>query len=148
MALFNLCDVFLTHFIAAEVQGDEGDSSAPAGAHIEDDATTELRDIDFDDGEYRYPSILFGTKLNQCTEDSTNIHRHARRNAQDAIALAKQRAQAFDTQAALERKTNEAMQLAKGQAHLRAESDEADEPSGPPLVDCKSVCCICRGTCR
>lgn len=71
MALFSMCDVVLTHVIAAEVQGDEGDSSAPAGAHIEDDATTELRDIDFDDGAYRSSSILL-------EQNSINVQRIAR----------------------------------------------------------------------
>lgn len=67
------------------------------------------------------------------SEDQTNLHRLARHNAQEAIALAKQRAQDFDTQAALERKTNEALRLAKGQAHLL---DEGDCIGGAPLVDC------------
>jgi hypothetical protein len=73
------------------------------------------------------------------------------RNAQEAIALAKQRAQQFDVQAALERKTNQALQLAKAQAHIRDDSEEGGEgPSGSsksPLVDRQSdwsmmhVCC-------
>lgn len=67
-------------------------------------------------------------------EDPTNLHQHARHNAQEAIALARQRAQDFDTQAALVRKTNEALRLAKGQAHLRDDEDEQTE--GAPLVDC------------
>jgi len=73
------------------------------------------------------------------TEDHTNLHRHARHNAQEAIALARQRALQFDTQAALERKTNQALQLAKAQAHVRDESEDRREgPSGSskaPLVD-------------
>lgn len=70
------------------------------------------------------------------------MHRHAKHNAQEAIALAKQRAHQFDTQAALERKTNEALKIAKGQASVRDDVDE--EPAGPAepapsgLVDCKS----------
>jgi DNA helicase INO80 len=68
------------------------------------------------------------------SDDPTNLHRLARHNAQEAIALAKQRAQDFDTQAALERKTNEALRLAKGQAHLR--DNEEEQPEGAPLVDC------------
>ena len=64
------------------------------------------------------------------------MHRHARNNAQAAIALAKKRAQEFDTQAALERKTNEALKLAKRQAHIRADEDvDTGVPSGTPLVD-------------
>jgi DNA helicase INO80 len=66
------------------------------------------------------------------------LHRHAKHNAQEAIALAKQRAQQFDTQAALERKTNEALKLAKAQAHIH---DDNDGPSPAtvkaPLVDRK-----------
>ena len=71
-------------------------------------------------------------------EDHTNLHRHARSNAQAAIALAKRRALDFDTQAALERKTNEALKLAKRQAHIRADEDVEGTGSGPastPLVD-------------
>ena len=71
-------------------------------------------------------------------EDETNIYQHARRNAQEAISLAKQKAQDFDTQAALERKTNEALKLAKAQAHLRTEETVDDgATSANPLVDCK-----------
>ena len=66
-------------------------------------------------------------------EDPTNLRRLARYNAQEAIALTKQRAQDFDAQAALERKTNEALRLAKVQAHLR---DEEEHTEGPPLMDC------------
>ena len=71
------------------------------------------------------------------------MHQHARHNAQSAIALAKKRAQEFDTQAALERKTNEALKLAKRQAHIRADEDvETPGGSGTPLVDraCYSEC--------
>jgi DNA helicase INO80 len=70
------------------------------------------------------------------SEDHTNLHLLARYNAQEAIALAKQRAQDFDTQAALERKTNEALRLAKAQAHLR---DNEEQTKDAPLVDC--MCC-------
>ncbi len=67
-------------------------------------------------------------------DDQTNMHRHAKYNAQEAIALARRKAQEFDTQAALERKTNEALKLAKGQAHIRGEED-VEGLSGTPLVD-------------
>ena len=65
------------------------------------------------------------------------MHRHARRNAQEAIAMARRKAQDFDTQAALERKTNEALKLAKGQAHIRDDAEHESTPgmSGTPLVD-------------
>jgi len=72
-------------------------------------------------------------KLTTGSEDQTNLHQHARHNAQEAIALAKQRAQDFDTQAALERKTNEALRLAKGQIRLR--DYEREQAEGAPLVD-------------
>ncbi|KAH7931126.1 hypothetical protein BV22DRAFT_1137807 [Leucogyrophana mollusca] len=109
-----------SHFVGnklktSEVQGDAPEESAPAGAHVGDVDPSQLQDIDFDDGK------------------------HARHNAQEAIALAKQRAQHFDTQAALERKTNEALRLAKAQAHIR--DDDESGPSGSssaPLVDLDS----------
>ncbi|KIJ21627.1 hypothetical protein PAXINDRAFT_95170 [Paxillus involutus ATCC 200175] len=113
-----------SHFVGnklktAEVQGEaSGLSTAPAGADMTDVDPTTLREIDFDD------------------EDQTNLHRHARHNAQEAIALARERAQQFDTQAALERKTNEAMKLAKAQAHIR--DDDGSTTSGAPLMDLDS----------
>ncbi|THH02834.1 hypothetical protein EW026_g83 [Hermanssonia centrifuga] len=115
-----------SHFVGnklktAEVQGDGTEADVPAGAHLEDaDVDVSLQDIDFDD------------------EDPTNIHRHARRNAQEALALARRKAQDFDTQAALERKTNEALKLAKGQAHIRDDTGEPSSSSGTPLVDLDS----------
>jgi DNA helicase INO80 len=48
--------------------------------------------------------------------------------------LAKQRVQAFDAQIALERKTNEALQLAKNQAHVR-DDEERKQLAKTPLVD-------------
>ncbi|KAF8559204.1 hypothetical protein OG21DRAFT_707459 [Imleria badia] len=114
-----------SHFVGnklktAEVQGDSLETSAaPAGADLADVDPSSLREIDFDD------------------EDQTNLHRHARHNAQEAIALAKQRAQQFDTQAALERKTNEALLLAKIQAHILDDEDKAGSPAAP-LMDLDS----------
>ncbi|KAG8219916.1 SNF2 family DNA-dependent ATPase [Butyriboletus roseoflavus] len=114
-----------SHFVGnklktAEIQGDILETSvAPAGADLADIDPSSLGEINFDD------------------EDQTNLHRHARHNAQEAIALAKQRAQQFDTQAALERKTNEALQLAKAQAHIRDDEDETGPPAAP-LVDLDS----------
>ena len=50
----------------------------------------------------------------------------------------KKKAQEFDTNAALERKTNEALKLAKRQAHIRADEDvETPGGNGTPLVDRK-----------
>ncbi|KZT74763.1 hypothetical protein DAEQUDRAFT_659213 [Daedalea quercina L-15889] len=98
-----------SHFVGnklktAELEGETA-AAAPAGADFVDVDPAMLQDIDFDD------------------EDHTNLHRHARNNAQAAIVLAKRRALDFDTQAALERKTNEALKLAKRQAHIRADED-------------------------
>lgn len=67
-------------------------------------------------------------------EDQTNLHRHARANAQEAIALARARALEFDNQAALDRKTSAALELAKGQAHLRDEPETVEGASGPSSV--------------
>lgn len=73
-------------------------------------------------------------------DDQTNLHRHAKHNAQEAIALAKQRAQQFDTQAALERKTNEALKLAKAQAHIHDDVETPTATPGAPLVDRTYMC--------
>jgi DNA helicase INO80 len=70
------------------------------------------------------------------------LHRHAKHNAQEAIALAKQRAQQFDTQAALERKTNEALKLAKAQAHIHDNDLEDPSSSSAPLIDRASYCIV------
>ncbi|KAL0072093.1 putative DNA helicase ino80 [Marasmius tenuissimus] len=93
-----------SHFVGnklktAEVEGDTeaNAADAPAGADVADAPDGTLQEINFDD------------------EDQTNLYRHARYNAQEAIAAARQRAEEFDTQAALERKTNEAIKLAKEQ---------------------------------
>lgn len=78
--------------------------------------------------------------LKQASEDPTNLHRHARHNAQEAVAQARERAQQFDVQAALERKTNEALKLAKAQAHIHEDGGAEESTAGPskaPLVDCK-----------
>ena len=94
-----------------------------------------LQDIDFDDGMFNAAYGNLQHLANGPTEDETNMHRHARYNAQAAIALAKKKAQEFDTQAALERKTNEALKLAKRQAHIHAEETVEGPSSGTPLVD-------------
>ncbi|KAF9787052.1 DNA ATP-dependent helicase [Thelephora terrestris] len=111
-----------SHFVGnklktSEIEGEDASTEVPAGAHLEDVDPRALQDVDFDD------------------EDHTNLHLLARYNAQEAIALAKQRAQDFDTQAALERKTNEALRLAKAQAHLR---DSEEQTKDAPLVDLDS----------
>ncbi|CAK5264971.1 unnamed protein product [Mycena citricolor] len=116
-----------SHFVGSklktsEVEGEGADTAAPAGADLEDVDRANLQDIDFDD------------------EDRTNLHLHARANAQEAMAMAKQRAQQFDVQAALDRKTNEALKLAKGQAHIHDATDETTEgaSTSAPLVDLDS----------
>jgi len=56
--------------------------------------------------------------------------------------LARERAQQFDAQAALDRKTNEALKLAKAQAHIHdvdADTTPAST-SAAPLVDRESFC--------
>ncbi|KAG1752003.1 hypothetical protein EDD22DRAFT_957656 [Suillus occidentalis] len=70
--------------------------------------------------------------------DQTNLHRNARRNAQEAITLARQRAPQFDTQAALDSKMNEALKLAEAQAHI-GDDDESglSGTSNTPLADRK-----------
>ena len=80
--------------------------------------------------------FIHSVKSSLSSDDPTNLHRHAWHNAQEAISLAKQRAQQFDTQAALERKTNEALKLAKAQAHIHENTAEDETPAAPPLVDC------------
>ncbi|KAI0082175.1 hypothetical protein K474DRAFT_1655508 [Panus rudis PR-1116 ss-1] len=114
-----------SHFVGnklktAEVEGESALPDAPVGANLEDVDPSQLQDIDFDD------------------EDETNMQRHARRNAQEAIAQAKRKAMEFDTQTSLDRKTNEALKLAKGQAHIRDESVEGITASTTPLVDLDS----------
>ncbi|KAF8973906.1 SNF2 family DNA-dependent ATPase [Flammula alnicola] len=112
-----------SHFVGnklktTEIEGDTEALPVPVGAQIADEDPTSLPEIDFDD------------------DDPTNLHRHARYNAQEAISLARERAQQFDMQAALERKTNEALQLAKAQAHIHEEAPTAS--SSAPLVDLDS----------
>jgi hypothetical protein len=80
--------------------------------------------------------LLIDSEAEPDAEDQTNLHRHARYNAQEAIALARQRAQQFDTQSALDRKTNEALRLAKAQAHIRGDDELGSGSSSTPLVDC------------
>lgn len=67
------------------------------------------------------------------------MHRHARRIAQGNIVQARARAQQFDAESALERKTKDAMKFAKAQSHLHdePETQEGDgSNTGKPIVDC------------
>jgi DNA helicase INO80 len=115
-----------SHFVGnklktAEIEG-EAPVEAPAGAEFEDQAAVSaLEDINYDD------------------EDKTNLYRHASRNAQEAINAARNKAATFDKNSALERKTNEAIKLAKAQAHIRddatPEADVGEGGSGSGLVD-------------
>jgi len=57
--------------------------------------------------------------------------------------LAKKRVQAFDAQIALERKTNQALQLAKNQAHVRDDEEEHVQSERAPLVDCMLSLRLC-----
>ena len=69
------------------------------------------------------------------SEDQTNFHRHAARNAQEAILLARERAQAFDAQAAISR--------AKVGEQVRDEEAEGSSATARPasmsglIVDCE-----------
>ncbi|KAF9452648.1 hypothetical protein P691DRAFT_696592 [Macrolepiota fuliginosa MF-IS2] len=110
-----------SHFVGSklktmEIEGDGEKMPVPAGAELVDGDQINLPDINFDD------------------DDQTNLHLHARANAQEAIALARARALEFDNQAALDRKTNEALKLAKGQAHLRDEPETVEDASGSSTV--------------
>ncbi|KAF8622243.1 hypothetical protein AX15_007182 [Amanita polypyramis BW_CC] len=109
-----------SHFVGSklktrEIEGDSEHTPLPPGADIEDSDLLSLQEINFDDA------------------DPTNLHRHARLNAQEAIALARERAQQFDTQVALER-ANQAMKLAKGQAQTRSQAEGIDA-TGPSTLD-------------
>lgn len=59
------------------------------------------------------------------------------------MILAKKRVQAFDAQIALERKTNQALQLAKNQAHVRDDEEEHVQSERTPLVDCMLSLRLC-----
>ncbi|KAI5124611.1 hypothetical protein M0805_004221 [Coniferiporia weirii] len=116
-----------SHFVGnklktAELEGEGGaHSMVPKGADGPE-GEFNLADINFDD------------------DDESNLHAHARKNAKEAIALAKVRASQFDAQSALERKTNEALAFAKAQAHLRDDdefTERGERPSGT-LVDLDS----------
>lgn len=129
------------HFSATEIEGEGEPLPAPAGSNFADEDPTTLQEINFDDGM----GIFIGRHDNathECSEDQTNLHRHARFNAQEAISLAKQRAEQFDTQAALERKANEALKLSKERVHLRDVEDQpsqnATSSTAIALVDCES----------
>jgi chromatin-remodeling ATPase INO80 len=120
--------------IAAEIQGEAPNTEVPKGADMEAADSSALVDIDFDDGTLGCRTLrTFFLQLEAA--DHTNLHRHACHNAQEAVVLAKKRVQAFDAQIALERKTSQALQLAKNQAHVRDDEEEQEQPAKAPLVD-------------
>jgi DNA helicase INO80 len=67
-----------------------------------------------------------------------NLLRHARYNAQEAIALAQQRAKQFDLQAASDRKTIESLQAAKDLKAFVIQKDSSPPEPSAPLMDRKS----------
>ncbi|KAK0552679.1 putative DNA helicase ino80 [Tilletia horrida] len=75
-----------------------------------------LADIDFDD------------------EDESNLRAHAARNAQQAVEEAKQKARAFDVQAAEDRKKNEALL-----AEYEDGGDEQAPPTGGKMIEEKDL---------
>ena len=93
-------------FAAAELEADGEAPPAPAEVQTFDmEDHGPLPEINFDDGECLVTvAVVFIPTLS--AEDHTNLQRHARQNAQEAIALAKQRAEQFDAQAALARQMN------------------------------------------
>ncbi|KAF8481151.1 SNF2 family DNA-dependent ATPase [Russula ochroleuca] len=112
-----------SHFVGnklktAEIQGDAPNAEVPMGADMEVADPSALAEIDYNDAD--------------------SIYIHARHNAQEAVMLEKKRVQAFDAQAALERKTKEALQLAKSQAHVRDDEEERKQLAKTPLVDLDS----------
>ncbi|KAK0478503.1 SNF2 family DNA-dependent ATPase [Armillaria novae-zelandiae] len=118
-----------SHFVGnklktSEMEGESSSEPPPAGADFEDINPETLGDINFDD------------------DDKSNMYRHAKHNAQEAIALAKQKAEEFDAHAARERKNNEANQLVKSQlqdqADGEAEVDGETGTSSAPLLDLDS----------
>lgn len=116
-----------------------GSSRLPLGA--EEGSTAPLDELDFDDGMVVLSWCFYVLKRFHL-EDQTNLHRHAARNAHDAIILARERAQAFDVQAAIDRKANEALSRARV-----VDNDEEDAEgylgtagsmsTTAPIVDCE-----------
>lgn len=117
-----------SHFVGnklktSEMEGNSNSEPLPAGADFEDINPEALGEINFDD------------------DDQSNMYKHARHNAQEAIALAKQKAREFDAHAALGRK-NEMNKLVKSrsqdQVDGEAEVDGESGTFGAPLLDLDS----------
>lgn len=88
---------------SAPAQVIEGPQASAAAANLDavPAASGDLIDIDFDDG--LSSSILHTNSsltVPSSADDESNMRAHAARNAQQAVAAAKERAQAFDTAAA------------------------------------------------
>lgn len=86
-----------------------------------------------------YAIIAFTLFNTMSLEDQTNLRRHAARNAQDAILLARERARAFDEQAAIDRKANEALSRANVGMKVGDDDDDsslANVAPSAPIVDC------------
>lgn len=90
----------------------------------------DLEELDFGEGML-VASIgsCSSLTLRSNSADTTNLHRHARRNAQDAVAKALQKASEFDQGVAEDRKKQEAKAAAKGKATVPAPA--------PAPVDCQ-----------
>jgi len=118
-----------------ELEGDGEQLPLPAGANLPDGGGI-LPEINFDDGE-RTSIFCLVSSSKLFSEDQTNLHRHARANAQEAIALARARAQEFDNQVATVRKTKEPLKLAQNRSQQVQEEEEtvqvASGPSSVPL---------------
>ncbi|EJD52138.1 hypothetical protein AURDEDRAFT_111600 [Auricularia subglabra TFB-10046 SS5] len=108
-----------SHFVGNKLHTEDAGGDAPpvpaaldvVGADLDaEDDDRELKDIDFDDA------------------DETNLHLHAKKNAQMAILRAKQRVEAFDARG----RQNGAAPPAEDGAEDE-EMDEKNEPSGPKL---------------
>ena len=124
-------------YIAADVEGEADAQSAPVGADFDDVDPTTLSDINFDDG--KSPPVTLESSHCAFAEDQTNLHRHARYNAQEAVALAQQRAKQFDVQAASDRKTNESLQAAKDMKAYMTQEDVSPTEPAAPLMDRMSL---------
>lgn len=124
----------LNHDVVEEATG-----NLPSGAEMVP-FDEPLEELDFDNGEY-WQHQKYLSLTDRCSDDQTNLFRHAARNAQDAIQLARNRAREFDEQTALDRMTSEATPGTRDMA-LDGKEDQGDPFSGAasgsaPIMDCK-----------
>ncbi|TFL06593.1 SNF2 family N-terminal domain-containing protein [Pterulicium gracile] len=116
-----------SHFVGSklkthELEGADTAVPVPVGAEMGDVDPATLQDINFDD------------------EDTTNLHRHANRNAREVMNQARQRAQEFDSTSAQERQRIENGK-AKPDAVNGDDQDmesEGGDAAAKPLVDLDS----------